>query len=73
MSDVKIVCVDNGPFQVFGKCILQDGKGGTFDLSGREAISLCRCGASKENPFCDGAHDESGFKAEEAARKLPAF
>ncbi len=25
--------------------------------------TLCRCGASKNKPFCDGAHHEAGFDA----------
>ena len=44
---------------------------GNFSImasSGRVAwkgtkAALCRCGASKNKPFCDGAHREIGFKA----------
>jgi CDGSH-type Zn-finger protein len=37
--------------------------------SGRKAwqgnkIALCRCGASMNKPFCDGAHVDAGFKSD---------
>ncbi len=31
-----------------------------------QVIALCRCGASKNKPFCDGTHNEIKFEAEEA-------
>jgi len=24
-------------------------------------VTLCRCGASTNKPFCDGTHQETGF------------
>jgi CDGSH-type Zn-finger protein/uncharacterized Fe-S cluster protein YjdI len=36
-------------------------------LEGRPAMfraTLCRCGASKNKPFCDGAHARIGFRAD---------
>lgn len=31
---------------------------------GEQAIALCRCGASKNKPYCDGSHKDINFQAE---------
>jgi CDGSH-type Zn-finger protein len=72
MSQVKITVRPNGPFRVDdpdGLVELVDANGNKFDLTGRPAFSLCRCGASVNKPFCDGTHSKIGFQAAEAAVK----
>lgn len=67
MSDVKINIRPNGPFLVSGQVDLIDPSGGQYDLGGKDTIALCRCGASKNRPFCDGSHKECNFQSEESA------
>lgn len=71
MSDTTIVCNNNGPLRISGSFVVKDAQGRPFDLSGRTAISLCRCGASANNPFCDGTHNRVGFESTVEARTLP--
>lgn len=64
MSDeaVKITVRPNGPLRVEGHIVLKDADGKEWDLTGKPAISLCRCGASEKRPFCDGSHNKIGFQ-----------
>jgi len=71
MSDVKITCNNNGPLRIEGRIVIKDAVGNEFDLGGRSVVSLCRCGASENKPFCDGAHNRINFQSQVAARKLP--
>ena len=68
----RITVRNNGPLRLEGDFTLCDADGGTFDLAGRTAISLCRCGHSENKPFCDGSHNRVGFRSECPARELPA-
>jgi CDGSH-type Zn-finger protein len=71
MADTKVSCINHGPLRVSGSFVITDAQGNAFDLAGREAISLCRCGASGNKPFCDGSHRTTGFQSEIQARALP--
>jgi CDGSH-type Zn-finger protein len=55
-----------------GEVKLQDASGKDYDLGERTSVSLCRCGASLNKPFCDGAHSRCGFQSEVVASILPA-
>ena len=59
---LKISFAENGPILASGNfCITAS--------SGRRAwhgerAALCRCGASKNKPFCDGEHKKIGFTSD---------
>jgi CDGSH-type Zn-finger protein len=61
----------NGSLKIEGDIQLLDCEGKAYDLSGRTAISLCRCGQSQNKPFCDGAHKSCGFESDVVATTLP--
>jgi CDGSH-type Zn-finger protein len=70
MPAVKITVRPNGPFRVEGPISLVDVNGQEWDLTGKPAISLCRCGLSSKRPFCDGTHGREGWKCD--ASPIPA-
>lgn len=67
MSEPAINLCLNGPLKVEGPVKLIDHQGKSFDLQGKEAFWLCRCGTSGRKPFCDGSHKKCEFKAEQTA------
>jgi CDGSH-type Zn-finger protein len=63
MSDkTKMQFKKNGSIRVTGTVDFIDAEGNVIES--KSDFSLCRCGHSKEKPFCDGSHRESGFVAE---------
>ena len=64
----KILPLPNGPYYLLNdmkpKIVenLQNSKGEL--LSTVSGVALCRCGASKNKPFCDGTHGTIGFSTE---------
>ena len=67
----KIIVKNNGSIRVEGDFEIVDETGKAFDLAGRTAIGLCRCGQSANKPFCDGSHAKCGFLSAIEARALP--
>jgi CDGSH-type Zn-finger protein/uncharacterized Fe-S cluster protein YjdI len=47
---------ENGPYAVKAAIVLDNESQGS-------RLTLCRCGASRHKPYCDGSHSEAGFKA----------
>ena len=60
MANVKVN--NDGPYIVSGEVELVDADGNAFTKN--ETFGLCRCGASENKPFCDGAHKRIEFKSE---------
>jgi len=59
-ADPSVMVAPNGPYVVSGDVDLVDtqrGEGAT-----KNQYTLCRCGASKNKPFCDGSHWSIEFK-----------
>ena len=56
----SITVMKDGPYAVLGV----DLPGVTFAQGvSHQRYTLCRCGASKNKPFCDNSHVDAGFKA----------
>jgi hypothetical protein len=55
-----VTVTDNGPYAVTGGVELMGVEFG--DGASKEHYTLCRCGASKNKPFCDGSHWEVRFR-----------
>jgi CDGSH-type Zn-finger protein len=79
----QVVVSKNGPYIVTGNIPLAkqtigtDAKGGSEKwiegeaFPARETYALCRCGHSKNKPFCDGSHATAHFNGEEKASREP--
>jgi CDGSH-type Zn-finger protein len=55
-DEVHIKIVTNGPIVVRGSVELIDEDMSIQELKSKERYTLCRCGKSKNKPFCDGSH-----------------
>ena len=51
----------DGPLKVSGLESFTNSRG--EPITTKKTVYLCRCGASKNKPLCDGTHGEIGFEA----------
>ena len=70
MAKTTITVNNNGSLRIESDFEIVDKNGNVYNLAGREVVSLCRCGHSKNKPFCDGAHN-GHFEHEAVAFTLP--
>ena len=82
-SEVKVVVTKDGPYMVSGdvplakQTIVSDAAGDSLEWREGEALprqasyALCRCGHSKNKPYCDGTHTKVRFDGTETASREP--
>lgn len=58
---VEVTPQENGSLRVSGAVEIVSGTGHRIAM--RERVFLCRCGQSRNKPFCDGSHKTAGFEA----------
>ena len=59
-ENVKMRVKANGSIRVTGTVDFVDEDGNVVET--KTDFSLCRCGHSKEKPYCDGSHKAAGFE-----------
>lgn len=84
-KNCRIKVTKNGPYLVQGnvalseKIIIADEEGTAIEwregkkLPQKETCALCRCGQSKNKPFCDGTHAKVNFNGAETATYEPCL
>jgi glutamate synthase domain-containing protein 2/uncharacterized Fe-S cluster protein YjdI len=65
----SITCADNGPYIVKGLETFTGLRGDSIKT--KSTMALCRCGASKSKPFCDGTHAKIGFSGAKGGDRVP--
>lgn len=78
---MSITITEDGPYIVSGSVplrigIIEQGDGHKIMTYGKEfplqeTYALCRCGHSKNHPFCDGSHVAAHFNGTEVAARDP--
>ena len=61
--DQNVISIQkDGPIYIHGEVVIKDLEGNILLKDTR--VAMCRCGKSKNKPFCDNSHIPANFKAE---------
>lgn len=63
---ILLTVLDNGPLKISGDDLTLNYCGEAMEVEAGKDLYMCRCGESKNPPFCDGSHAKTGFVAEPA-------
>jgi len=66
----SIRTASNGPLVVKKIMSLTEANGSVFHIE-KSTVGLCRCGHSKNKPFCDGSHGKIGWSSEKLEGRQP--
>lgn len=64
----QVILVNRGPLYLRGDIQVLNPDGSLFEEETR--LALCRCGHSRNKPFCDNSHDRVGFNGSDSLRKV---
>ena len=56
----KVEIIENGPLLVYGTLSVVKANGAIEEKT--RSTAFCRCGASENKPYCDGAHNKINFQ-----------
>lgn len=60
LQETRIEVASNGPLLVYGNITVKDKEGNETRKS--KVTAFCRCGQSKNKPYCDGSHIPAQFQ-----------
>jgi uncharacterized Fe-S cluster protein YjdI len=60
VAATRVVVRPNGPLVVYGSITIKDRNG--LETQKERVTAFCRCGHSRNKPFCDGSHSTVKFR-----------
>ncbi|HEX6392093.1 MAG TPA: ferritin-like domain-containing protein [Acidimicrobiales bacterium] len=69
VQPMSIQLVRNGPYLLTNVEQLNDGLGDS--IPGRPQMAVCRCGQSRDKPWCDGSHALADFEDSKDPKRVP--